>query len=760
MPNKPIYTEIEGRKLKLTNLDKILYPSIRVSKAEIIQYYLQISEYMSPFLVGRPLTLIRFPDGIDKHAFYSKKKASWTPTWIDSIDIKHSEESIEYIIANEKATLVFLANLAALEIHPMQMIKTRMEFPDHFIFDLDPPENGDFQLVKEIAFKLNDFLKSYNYKSFVKTSGSKGLHLYIPIQANYTHEVVVESVKSLAKNFVAQNKDLCTLALNKSKRSGKTLIDILRNHETHTTIAPFSLRAKPKAPISFPISWQTLKSIKSAREINIKNYQEYLSEHGYAWTDMFVDPPILHDSTSEINSQLKEKLALYSSKRNFNNSPEPPVLAGPSPGNRFCIQLHNASNLHYDLRLESEGVLLSWAIPKGLPIDKNQKRLAIQTEDHPTHYLTFEGIIPKGEYGAGQMWVFTSGTFEWKEKGKSSYIFELKSASFNRTYSMVKMQKNQWLIQLVENRDFDTIEKIQPMLASMGTTIPKDSSFHFEIKWDGIRAMIYLDGEKITILSRSGRDISNQFPELQDSSIFEVESGIFDAEIVHLDTQGKPQFSNVISRLHLSGESSIKKATTTNPATCYLFDCLYLDGKHITKEPQERRYQYLQTVIKSNTLYRVSEALNDGFGLFEAIKKMGMEGIMVKNKKAPYLPGTRSTHWSKIKVRHRAICFIAGYTRGKGDRSSLFGALHLLSAEDENQPYMGKVGTGFDAIKMKNLIKLFADYLSNNKLFIQKTADDHQSIWLRPELKCEIEYASFASTGFYREPVFIKLITP
>lgn len=221
MPSKYVHTEVEGRKLKLSNLDKLIYPDAEVAKAEVIQYYLSIAPLILKYIKGRPLTLIRFPDGIKKQQFYAKSKPDWTPDWVDYYGIAHSEETIKYIVAQDKATVVWLANLAALELHPMQMITQDIEHPDHFIFDLDPPENGDFEIVKSIAFSLRDFLQSYGYTPFVKTSGSKGLHIYVPILSEYTHEEMVESVKGLAKIFVAQNKDTSTLAMNKEKRGGK-----------------------------------------------------------------------------------------------------------------------------------------------------------------------------------------------------------------------------------------------------------------------------------------------------------------------------------------------------------------------------------------------------------------------------------------------------------------------------------------------------------------------------------------------------------
>jgi len=763
MPSKYVHTEIEGRKLKISNLDKIIYPNEEVSKAEIIQYYLHVAPLILKYIKGRPLTLIRFPDGIDKQQFYAKSKPEWTPKWIDSFGIPHSEETIHYLVAQETAAVVWLANLAALELHPMQMVTTLPEHPDHFIFDLDPPENGDFEIVKKIAFKLKTFLESYNYTPYLKTSGSKGLHIFVPILPDSTHEFMVDSVKSIAKIFVSQNPKNTTLAMNKEKRGGKTLIDIFRNHMAHTTVSAYSLRGKNGAPISFPITWEELKDLKSSKDIHIRNYKKWLDRRQDVWADFYDKAISLHTNRNkivELDPKVKEQLESYIAKRDFDATPEPGLAPVTSKGNQFCIQLHDAQNLHYDLRLEKDGVLLSWAIPKGLPYKKGVKRMAIQTEAHPMKYLTFEGTIPKGQYGAGDMWVVTQGTFKWLEQSETKYKFELKAPDFHRAYKMYRTKDNQWLVELdalLDSHHFDTMPT--HMLAGVKKNVPRGDQYIYEIKWDGIRTMIKLIDNEVRIFSRSGRELTKQFPELLDPDSFDVEEGIFDGEIVSLDEQGRPVFSNVISRMHKQGEVGIQNVMRKYPAVCYLFDCLSLDGKRITHEPLYRRQAWLNTTIKKGTPYKMSEAIEDGHGLWEATKQMELEGIMAKDKNATYSIGQRSDAWLKVKHRTTDTCYIAGYTKGEGDRSALFGALHVLKPNENGaMVYMGKVGTGFDAERMRFLLDKFKEHTIKAKPFSEKTEDDNKSTWLDPVLKCEVQYASLASSGVYREPVFQRLL--
>ena len=763
MPTKYVHTEVEGRKLKLSNLDKLIYPKVGIPKAEVIQYYISVAPYLLKYIKGRPLTLIRYPDGIGKTQFYAKSKPDWTPDWIDSYGISHSEETINYLVAQDVPTIAWLANLAALELHPMQLTTDAPDHPDHFIFDLDPPVNGDFEVVKEIALSLREFLENQGYNTFVKTSGSKGLHIYVPILKNYGHEEMVTATKSLAKLFVKQNPTTCTLAMNKEKRGTKTLIDIFRNHKAHTTVAAYSLRGKAGAPISFPVTWTQVESLKSSKDIHIRNYQDYLQENGDVWADFYEQATPLHSLSSTpvtVSPEVEEKLKTYLSKRDMDSTPEPGLVPVPSQGNQFCIQLHDAQNLHYDLRLEKDGVLLSWAIPKGLPHTLGVKRMAIRTEDHPLKYLTFEGVIPKGQYGAGSMWVWVKGTFTWIEKSDKKYKFVLSAPGFNRTYNLFRTRDNQWLIELYKQpEDTQITLPLKPMLAGVTKAIPTDTKYIYEIKWDGIRTIVHLDTEKVTIYSRSGRDITKQFPELQDRKSFYVEDGIFDGEIVVLDEQGRPMFSNVISRMHTQGATSIDTVMKRYPVVCYLYDCLSIDGKSIIKEPLYRRQAWLGTALKKGTSYKLSEAIKDGPGLFAATKQMELEGVMAKDKNAAYHIGQRSDVWLKVKHRSTERCYIVGYSKGEGDRSALFGALHLVKKdENENLTYMGKVGTGFDAEKMRFLLEKFQDHIVDIKPFKEKTDDDSNSVWMSPVLICEVQYASLASSGVYREPVFQRLV--
>ncbi len=765
--SKYVHTEVEGRQLKLSNLDKTLYPGSKFVKAEIIQYYMRVAPLLLKYIGRRPLTLIRYPDGIDGTKFYSKTCPDWAPKWIQRQPIQHSEESVDYAVINTTPGVVWLANLAALELHPTQMTTDRMDNPDHFIFDLDPPEGQDFERVKEIAFQLKTFLERYNYTPFVKTSGGKGVHILVPIFPEYTHEEMVETVKGLAKQFVQQNKETSTLQLQKGSRAGKTLIDIYRNHMAQTTVSAYSMRAKPGAPISTPIQWDHLRDISSSQAITLSNIDAHIEKYGDVWAEFENYASPLHDrvkASEKFDQKMEERLRSYREKRNFSASPEPQPLKVDKGKDRFCIQLHDASNLHYDLRLEEDGVLMSWAIPKGLPIVQGVKRLAIQTEDHPMEYLTFEGTIPKGEYGAGQMWVFALGKIKWIKKTEDkSYHFTLNSKQITGEYKLYKTGNgNQWLIERKDVPASTLLDEsvIKPQLADVSKEVPVGHQFSYEIKWDGIRTIIFINDGKVRIQSRAGRDITDQFPELQEvDEYFDIEHAVFDGEIISMDDQGRPVFADVISRLHTKGKTSIERATKSNPAYCYLYDCLYLDGRDIIAESLERRQAWLGVSLKKQDKYRLSEPVKDGQALFEAAKAMNLEGIMAKDKSMPYELGRRNTHWLKVKFRETLTCHIIGYTEGKGDRSNLFGSLHIAQIDEQPWNYLGKVGTGFDESKMIEILAMLQEIPETGKIIEETIEEAQRTVWIEPRLICEVKFASYTSNGTLREPVFMGLRT-
>ena len=386
-------------------------------------------------------------------------------------------------------------------------------------------------------------------------------------------------------------------------------------------------------------------------------------------------------------------------------------------------------------------------------------RLAVNVEDHPLEYVHFEGAIPKGEYGGGMMWKFAQGRYEITKQKKDGFYFRLQSHELNAEYRTHHTRENQWLLERVDNPQTDWLrDPIEPMLARSADKPPDSKDYVYEVKWDGIRAMISLDEGHIRIRGRNGMDVTEQFPELLiPEQAFRATSALFDGEIVCLEADGKPNFRNVIHRMQQKTEGGIERARAKNASVCYVFDCLYLDGRPIVNEPLTRRREWLQDAIKKGSAYRVSEVVEEGAVFFQAVKEMGLEGIMAKQRNSPYLPGKRSDSWLKIKARQTLECVIIGYTKGKGDREASFGALHLAEADGAELKYLGKVGTGFDNDSFKAVAAELQKVKTIKRPVKEKPLDDARSVWIEPKLMCEVQFASLTTDGLLREAVFVRL---
>jgi DNA ligase D-like protein (predicted ligase)/DNA ligase D-like protein (predicted polymerase)/DNA ligase D-like protein (predicted 3'-phosphoesterase) len=767
-PRASQVAQIGKRTIELSNLTKILFPDDDIVKAQLIQYYLQIAPTILTHVKGRPLSLVRYPDGIDKESFFQKNRPDWAPAWLEHVTL--GDEKKDYVIATEDASLVWLANLACIELHQMHSRAPHFDKPDYIVYDLDPPDNFRFPQVAELAVEFKEYLEGFGYHAFVKTTGRKGLHIVTPIEAKWDFQKTFEAAKALAQPFVDSHSSLLTLQIKKEHRKGRVLLDIYRNRPSQTIVSAYSVRGLPGAPVSVPLQWEELASLESPKSLNLLNVPQRVIQNGDPWEAIAAYATALHTERKEAKAAKKilnparayktpQQLEDYSRKRAFDKTSEPPAVQSVGEGSAFVVHRHHASRLHYDLRLEQNGVLKSWAVPKGLPPRPGIMRLAVNVEDHPLEYVHFEGAIPKGEYGGGMMWRFAQGRYEITKQKKDGFYFRLQSRELNAEYRVYHTKDNQWLLERVDTPQTDWLQDpIEPMLARSAETLPQSQDFVYELKWDGIRALISLDEGVLRIHGRNRTDFTQQFPELLVAEpAFRANCGVFDGEIVCLEADGKPNFRNVIHRLQQKTESAIQRAMAKHPAVCYLFDCLYLDGRPITTEPLTRRREWLQDAIKRDSPYRVSETVEDGNAFFEAVKQMGLEGIMAKQRGSTYLPGKRSDSWLKIKTRQTLECIIIGYTRGKGDREASFGALHLAQAEGDQWRYLGKAGGGFDDASLKVVSEELKKLTIIRRPIKEKPLDDARSVWVEPKLMCEVQYASLTNDGMLREPVFVRL---
>jgi len=426
---KPSQLTVDGHDITISNLDKVLFPSGRVTKAQVVDYYVRISEYLLPHLYGRPVTLKRYPNGVTGEFFYEKNAPGYTPEWVETFPVpRHASKlpDIRYILINNRATLVWLAGLANLELHPFLHRAPDLDRPTSIVFDLDPGEGADVLTCARVALLLRELLSGLHLKTFPKVSGSKGLQMYAPLNTNATYDLVQPFAKAVAELLSQQQPDLIVADMAKNLRRGKVFIDWSQNSDFKTTVGVYSLRANnPRPYVSVPVEWDELQSALKRNDTKSLYFEinaafDRVEEQGDLFHPVLSMKQDLPPSVLQyFRARRPSSLGRYEQKRDFSKTrePAPAPVRRSSQGSqrRFVVQKHAASHLHYDFRLEMHDVLKSWAVPKGPPYVENEKRLAMPTEDHPLAYLDFEGIIPKGQYGGGTVMVWDIGTYELLE---------------------------------------------------------------------------------------------------------------------------------------------------------------------------------------------------------------------------------------------------------------------------------------------------------------------------------------------------------
>src|SRR5215469_13523018 len=284
--------QVGKRQLELSNLQKVLYPDDHIVKAELIQYYLKIAPTVLAHLKGRPLSLVRFPDGIEGESFFQKNRPDWAPDWLEYVTL--GEEKKDYILATEEASLVWLANLACIELHQMHSRAPHFDKPDYIAYDFDPPEQVAFPDVAHVAREFKEHLEGFGYHPFVKTTGRKGLHVVTPIEPKWDFHQVFEATKAVAQPFVDSHGSILTLQIKKEHRKGKVLLDIYRNRQSQTIVAPYSARGLPGATVSTPLFWEELDALESPKIFTIHSVPPRVAESGDPWETLAAYATTLH----------------------------------------------------------------------------------------------------------------------------------------------------------------------------------------------------------------------------------------------------------------------------------------------------------------------------------------------------------------------------------------------------------------------------------------------------------------------------------
>ena len=477
----------------------------------------------------------------------------------------------------------------------------------------------------------------------------------------------------------------------------------------------------------------------------------------------------------------------YSRKRDFARTPEPEPAATVAGTSRFVVQRHQARRLHYDLRLEIGGALKSWAVPKGPTLDPKQKRLAVQVEDHPLEYGDFEGTIPAGNYGAGVVSVWDSGTFEMlgeltaeQQLARGDFKFQLHGSKLMGNFALVRMRtskKNEWLLlkkpdfaaqdgwdaedhlEAVRSRGADLSlvsgakqaampDRVEPMLATLASAVPEGGEWGYEIKWDGYRGLCFVAGGKVRIESRNGHLLNRQFPELEQVAI-SADTAIIDGEIVAYDAEGRPSFSLMQQRTGFVAREARDRA----PVSLVAFDLLYLNGYDLRDVVLSERSKLLRSVVRTGKYVRISESFTgSGEQVLQAAREHGLEGVVAKRLDSRYESG-RSRSWVKVKFVSQQEFVICGYTSG---RRKPFSSLVLGYYDNDALTWAGNVGTGFTEKSLSEIYSQLEKLASKKRLFALPP-EVGEVTWVTPKLVGSVRYSGWGADNHLRAPVFVGL---
>jgi bifunctional non-homologous end joining protein LigD len=780
---------IAGRTIKLTNLDKVLYPQTQTTKADVLSYYAQVGPTMLPHLRDRPATRKRWPDGVGEvkgkrpTVFFNKDLGAGTPDWVQRRTIAHKDHDNDYPVVNDLATLAWLAQLAALEIHVPQWrfgSDGKPQNPDRLVLDLDPGPGVTLAQCASIAMLVRDILRDIGHDPVPVTSGSKGIHLYAPLDGSQTTEQATEVARELALALESDHPDLVISTMKRAERDGKVFIDWSQNNGAKTTVSPYSLRGRDRPWVAAPRTWEELED-SGLRQLE---YEEVITRL-----------PDLGDPLAPLAPGVgRDRLATYRSMRDPAKTPEP-VPGGPPAGQqdgfRFVIQEHHARRLHYDVRLEHDGVLASWAVPKAPPTDPKINHLAVRTEDHPMEYLTFHGSIPKGQYGAGAMRVWDTGTYrlhKWRE-GKEVIVTlfgqpdgglgGVRKFALIHTGSGDSQPEKNWLMHLMETdpedmearpepdegprsaEETDFPEQVEPMLATLADAahFGDESGWALEMKWDGVRASAYLAGGRVKLLSRKGRDDTDAYFDVADElAKIKVKTAILDGEVVVTDAAGRPNFGMLQHRINLTKPADIERAARTYPAQLMLFDILELNGQSLIKKTYEERRELLENLIPAEPGSRIQvPPIFDGDlrAAMETSDLLRLEGVVAKRRNSIYQPGRRTHTWLKIKLHRAQEVVIGGWREGKGRRGGGVGSLLMGMPSETGLHYVGRVGSGFNDRQLDDIQAKLEKLSRKTPPFIDVPREDARDAhWVTPSLVGEVTYGELTEPGRLRHPVW------
>ncbi|HZR04417.1 MAG TPA: non-homologous end-joining DNA ligase [Candidatus Udaeobacter sp.] len=808
-------------RIAISNPDKILYPAAKFTKADVVDYYERVARYLLPHFRNRPVTLKRYPDGIHGEAFYEKDAPAFTPDWVKTFPVPRHDggPDINYILIDDLRTLTWVANIAALELHPFLHRVPRIDRPTSVVFDLDPGEGANVLDCAAVAFRLRDVLAKLRLKSFAKLSGSKGIQVYVPLNTNVAYEQTQPFARAVAELLEQKHPDKIVADMAKNLRAKKVFIDWSQNADHKTTVGVYSLRAKRHRPyVSMPVTWDELATVLKRSEPTLLDFQAHDALRRLKRTgDLFAPLLKLKQKLPEEFASIPAKshtpardLSDYHAKRDFTRTSEPgptlPRRSAQGSRRRFVVQKHAASHLHYDLRLEMHDVLKSWAVPKGMPLGKNERHTAFQTEDHPIEYLQFEGVIPRGEYGGGTIMVWDIGTYQlvdgnyWKgrlslflagkklkgewtldrtddDRGKTTWALRKVggtakgvSAKRNEVSALTGRTMEQIAgVRTDSTRREKPVSKrkpsqrraaraprfVSPMKATAVGELPRGGEWIYEIKWDGYRALALKHGEDVRLLSLKEKDLTHDFPSVVTAVRgVNARTVLIDGEIVAVDSRGCPSFQALQNRASIGRDWRV---------VYYAFDLLNLEGEDWTGRPLHERKEKLREILTDSQLLYNANLSGAPGEIMRTVKSAGLEGVVAKKRDSLYRAGTRVTSWLKFKISKGQEFVIGGYKPDAGSFQSILVGYY----DGKKLIFSGKVRQGFNPRTRAKLLQAMQPLLvkkcpfdnlpSSRKSHFGEgiTADEMSELcWLKPNLVAQVSFTEWTNYGLLRHATF------
>jgi bifunctional non-homologous end joining protein LigD len=461
-----------------------------------------------------------------------------------------------------------------------------------------------------------------------------------------------------------------------------------------------------------------------------------------------------------------EALGTYRAKRDPAKTPEPMGSRSKSKASkargkgkpRFVIQEHHARALHWDFRLERDGVLVSWALPKGIPLDPKVNHLAVHTEDHPLDYETFEGEIPAGEYGGGHVEIWDRGTYDLEKWRDTEVMVVLDGQRVQGRYVLFPTDQKNWMIHRMDPapEGFQPLpSQVRPMLASLGSLPSSDDGWAYEIKWDGVRAIAFVDGGRARLQSRNDKELTKSFPEFRSlGEYLGARPCVLDGEIVVLGDEGRPDFGRLQHRLHVTSPTAVRTQQATSPAMYVIFDVLHLDGEDLMGRSYDERRAVLEGLTLAGDAFTTADSYTEvrGADILRGTQESGLEGIIAKRRSSRYAPGRRSDEWLKVKNVRTQEVVIGGWTEGAGNREGDLGALLLGIPEGKGLRFVGKVGTGFDTAERAHLLAMLGKVGRGTSPFEPASAvkEPNPHHFVRPIYVGEVGFGEWTSGGILR----------